>query len=165
MSPSLRIRAAMLIAALIIGSCGATSEGSMYFVRPKDAWKLKEAVKPSTGQVALTEPSIDWYAEYERFPAPNRSEAVRLSAHQSRILRDELGLGFALRALRVRGQKGFGGTGPDKRPAVVLFDAKPGYAIMALSYELQVEDLRSWMRSLRPASEEEWVDAGGRIVE
>jgi hypothetical protein len=163
MASSLRRAAACLSLVFAFIACTGDS-GTVYFTHPTNDWKLKEAInsaKSTTGQ-----PSLDWYAEYERFPTPTRSELVVLSGHDASALRRELEP-FALRPTRIRGSSGQAGVGPDKnkKPAVAFFEPASGYAVMALSYDIDLSALLKWIRDLREATEKQWLDAGGRIVE
>ncbi len=153
----------MALLVLLVGAaCSLDDSGSVYFVHAVDGWKLKEAINPSEGTPA--QPSLDWYAEYERFPTPERSELVVLSGHEAPALRSELA-SFQLRAARVRGVDGQAGRGPDSAPALAFFEPIDGYAVMALSNELGTAALIRWMAELRRVTEEQWVDAGGKIRE
>jgi hypothetical protein len=160
---SLRIAAVCLSLVFAFIACTGDS-GTVYFTHPTNGWKLKEAINSAKGTIA--QPSMDWYAEYERFPTPMRSELVVLSGHDASALRSEL-QPFALRPTRIRGSSGQAGVGPDKnkKPAVAYFEPASGFAVMALSYDIDVTALLKWMRDLRESTEKQWLDAGGRIVE
>jgi hypothetical protein len=152
--------AATFAVLVLVCACTSGRSRSTYFVHPVDGWKLKEALNLADGTPA--QPSLDWYAEYERFPTPMRSELVVLSGHEAAALRKELA-SFALRPARVRDSAGQAGTSPDGQPSVVFFEPTDGYAVMALSNELGMDPLIQWMAEVQPASEEQWIDAGGRI--
>ena len=147
---------------LIVGGTGCSSSASSYFIHPVDGWKLKEAVDPKAG--APGQPSLDWYAEYERFPTPNRSELIVVSGHDAARLRTEL-ISFKLRRAPVREMNGRVGTGPDGKPAIAIFEPSDDVAVMGLSYDVSESVLLRWMDELRPATEEQWIAAGGRITE
>jgi hypothetical protein len=148
---------------LVFAALACTGDsGAVYFTHPTNGWRLKEAINQA--QANTTQPSMDWYAEYERFPTPMRSELVVLSAHDAASLREELSA-FELRPTRIRGSSGRAGTGPDMNPAVAFFEPTSGYAVMALSYDMDVSALLTWMHDLHEATEKQWLDAGGRIVE
>lgn len=175
-----RPQAVLLIALLgLVAACGgseapsreatgqAGAQGSVYFVTGAQGWPAaKRAYKPRSDDpiTSRTEPSLDWYAEHERFPDPSRSEAVRLSGHDVPIgqLKDALA-GFALHAGRVRGLQARVGSGPDG-PRLVLLPVGPGYTVMTLSYELSLDDLVEWTNALKAVDEAGWVAAGGVIA-
>jgi hypothetical protein len=148
--------------ALPLAAVGCTSDdASIYFIQPDDDWALKEAINPETGTPA--QPSLDWYAEYERFPAPDRSERVVVSGHDADRLRTEL-LAFGLRPAQVHGVDGEVGSGPDGKPEVAIFEPQRGYAVMGLSYDVDRSGLVAWMAELRQVSEDQWIGAGGRVA-
>jgi hypothetical protein len=154
----------VLTAALLLVSCNS-SDGSesTYFILKDASWRLREALNPAAGKAFPIEKSVDWYAEYERYPKPDVTQGVRLSAHDTLGLKRDLAkVKIKYRATKIRGGRGFLGSGPEKKgPEIVWFEAKPGYAIMALSYDLDSKELIAWTAKLAPASEKDWVARGG----
>ena len=139
--------------------------GTLYLAHPDGQWVLKDANNLSPGTNVSVEPSLDWYAEYEAPPA-NSPRRVRLSGHHGDLdgVSAEL-RGFTLAPSTVASYAAVSGTSPDPdgRPAVVLFSVRADYSVMALSYELTVEELRLWAEDLTVVTESEWVQAGGEI--
>lgn len=136
-----------------------------YFLRRPSAWELLEAVDPDEDwQFAGIEPSLDWYAEYEYMPSPELSQGVRLSGHLATLegMLEELP-GFDPRPVEVRGGDGLAGGGREGAPSVILFEARGGYVVMVLSYDLDAEQLVPWTNDLRRVTEQEWVAAGGVV--
>ncbi len=141
--------------------------GAVYLARSDDQWVLKEAHNPlpENTLTRVVEPSLDWYAEYEAPPA-NSPRRVRLSGHSGDLnhVAGEL-KGFTVvpatvgsyRALSARSPE------PDGRPAVVIFAVRSDFSVLALSYELPVEDLLAWSDDLTIVTESEWVRAGGVV--
>lgn len=168
---------ALGVAAMLATGCGSggTSRaplrrdpsGSIYLVRPPDEWRLQEAYNPrEPGLHSRAEPTLDWFTEYERFPDPNHSEAVRLSGHRAtRATVQEEAKGFTFTpaagapwpASRGRSSE------PNGRPSVILLTVAKDYTVMALSYELDGAALGRWSRALTPAGESEWVARGGVV--
>lgn len=149
------------------GTTGPTGrDSSAYFVVGTSGWTTKAAYKlrPDDPITSRTEPTLDWYAEHERFPDPSRSLAVRLSGHDVPMTQVEDTLpGFSLRARQVRGLQARAGSAPDG-PRVVLLPVGPGYTVITLSYELSVDDLVEWTDALKAVDEAGWVGAGGVIA-
>jgi hypothetical protein len=142
-------------------------EASVYFLTGAQGWPVaKQAYKPRPDNpiTSRTEPTLDWYAEHERFPDPSRSEAVRLSGHDVPVgqLEDALA-GFSLHRRQVRSLQARAGTGPDG-PRVVLLPVAPSYTVMTLSYELSLDELVEWTNALKAVDEAGWVAAGGVIA-
>jgi hypothetical protein len=174
-------RAVFVVLALsVVASCGnlgtstrTTSQslvrgptGSIYLAREPDAWMLKDARDPRpSGPLAQVEPSLDWYAEYERFPDPSQSQRVRLSGHgvASPALQEEL-KGFNFQTAREASWPVVPGRSSDPTgPEVILLAVAEDYTVMALSYELDADKMTQWSRSLQPADESEWVARGGVV--
>ena len=174
-------RAVLVVLALsVVASCGTsgtstrtTSQslvrgptGSIYLAREPDAWKLKEARDPRpAGPLAQVEPSLDWYAEYEQFPDSSHSLRVRLSGHgvASPTLQQELE-GFNFETAREASWPAVRGRSSDPTgPEVILLAVAEDYAVMALSYELDADQMTRWSRSLQPVDESEWVARGGVV--
>ena len=174
-------RAVLVVLALsVVTSCGTpgtstrtTSQSlargptaSIYLASEPDAWKLKEARNPRPGgPLSQVEPSLDWYAEYERFPDRNHSLRVRLSGHgvASPTLQQEL-KGFNFETAREASWPAVPGRSSDPTgPEVILLAVAEDYTVMALSYKLDADQLIQWSRSLQPVDESEWVARGGVV--
>jgi hypothetical protein len=174
-------RAVFVVLALsVVASCGTSGTStrttnhslaqgptaSIYLAGEPDAWILKEARNPRPGgPLAQVEPSLDWYAEYERFPDPSHSLRVRLSGHgvASPTLQQEL-KGFSFETAREASWPAVRGRSTDPTgPEVILLTVADDYTVMELSYELDADQLIQWSRSLQPADESEWVARGGVV--
>ncbi len=140
--------------------------GSVYFLPAPGSWRQGEARNPATAPNPV-EASLDWYAEYERFPDPTRSEHVRVSGHaaSTTVLQQTELRGF--RFARVDGERwpATHARSPDTAgPTVILFSVATDFTLMVLSYQLDLESLLEWSRSLEPVSEAAWVAAGGVVA-
>lgn len=146
-------------------STRAGGKDAHYLIRPRDQWTLKEAIDPPPGSLATkAEPSLDWYAEYEK-SSTNESQQVRVSGHAADIdtVRARL-MGFQLKPTTVGTRPALAGTSTDPAgPSVVLFSMNTTYTAMVLSYELNVEDLINWAATLTPATQAQWIASGGRV--
>jgi hypothetical protein len=135
-----------------------------------EGWELREAVNlAAPGPLAADEPSLDWYAEYERLvPIAGGEEGhdVRLSGHTAGLAehRSEL-RGFDATEGDINGRSALWGVGADGKPAVVTIAFDERYTIMALSYALELDDLRRVATQLLPTSQNEWIAHGGKILE
>ena len=140
---------------------------SLYFVTGAPGWPAaKEAYKPRPDDpiTSRSEPTLDWYAEHERFRDPSHSQAVRLSGHHVPIAQLESSLtGLKLRSRPVRGVQARAGSAPGG-PQIVLLPVSPRYTVMVLSYELNIEELIEWTKALRAVDEAGWLAAGGVIA-
>ena len=166
---------ALVLAALVltVGCSSSTGEkadttpqGSVYVVPETEGWTLREARKPATDDsvVAKVEPGLDWYAEYESYPDPDRPRRVRLSGHDVSIADLERSLaGFDLHTRDVGRFEARVGAGPDG-PRVVLLPVADDYTVVNLSYELDVEQLVQWSTSLRMVDEAGWIARGGVVA-
>ena len=159
---------AVLGLASLMTSCGSTSgrsasgpgaaigsRASVYFVSETKGWKLRKAYKPRPDDpvTSRAEPSLDWYAEHERYPDPSSSRSVRLSGHDAPIAQLEGTLaGFELRARTVHGLTAKAGSSPDG-PRVVLLPVASDYTVMTLSYELSLDELIEWSNALQAVDE------------
>jgi hypothetical protein len=159
---------ASVVVATACSSSGSESTGAggtVYFVAGADGWTLKRALKPAAGGVAhRAEPTLEWYAEHERYPTPERSQAVRLSGHRAPmavVVGPLAGLGLAER--RVRGVHARVGGGGGGEPAIVVLEVNATYTVMVLSYELGAEELVAWTNGLKQVDEAEWVRRGGVV--
>jgi len=144
----------------------AVPQSTIYLVSEASGWTLREASNPTANDAisSRAEPTLDWSSKYELAPDPNNPQSVRLSGHNVSIAVLEATLvGFQLRTEAVTGADARVGAGPDG-PRVVLLPVSPTYTIMALSYELDDDELVAWAKDLKPATETEWVARGGVIA-
>jgi hypothetical protein len=143
----------------------------MRFMRLDDgSWQLKEAIRPltKTGRWAELEPSLDWWAEYERFePITGGVEGldVRLSGHHADLEVQTVELtGFTVEPALVGDRRAMIATGPDGEPVTVSIDVSAGYTVMALSYALNADELVRVAAELDVVTFDEWTADGGRVV-
>jgi hypothetical protein len=169
--------AVLLVGALTAAACSgdaapdAGEDGPHYVVLDGAGWELREAVRSRSGPgpLARAEPSLDWWAEYERLvprgAGVTEGQSVRVSGHLVG-LDEHLGelKGFNGSEGEVGGRPGRVARGPDG-PAVVTMAITPTYTVMALSYELSVDDLRAFAADLEDATEAEWRAHGGQVVD
>lgn len=98
-----------------------------------EAWELKQAIQPLTvtGPWVELEPSLEWWAEYERFePIPGGVEGidVRLSGHRASLEVQAMELtGFLGEPASVGSRRAIVATGPDGEPATVSIELAAGY--------------------------------------
>ena len=176
-------RAAVVVVALtaLLGACGDSGPGESSaeldptsectrFVLFEDAdWTFREAVDYPEDSGAWPEPGLDWYSEFERF-TPLSDGAVegvslRVSGHELGIddLRDQLP-GIELEDHGGNAQL-LTGSGIDGQPSVVAKPVSDSYTLLLLSYELDVEELVQVISETRPVCQQEWVEAGGQILD
>ncbi len=166
----------LVIAAFVLtAACGSAprrdevdspSHPSIYFVCEARGWTLRQARNPAADDPVSSkvEPTLDWYAEYERYSAPNHSESVRVSGHDVSIAELEKTLaGFELRTRDAAKYEARVGSGPDG-PRVVLLPVAGDYTVLTLSYELDLRELIQWSTSLRAVDEADWTAHGGVIA-
>ncbi len=161
---AIRAHVFVLLLPLVAGCAGSGS--SLYLVREPDSWRLQQPRNPRPGgALAPTEPSLDWYAEYEQFPEPSRSIRVRLSGHvvPMETLQREL-KGFVFEHVPgLRWPAARGASADPVGPHVLLVSVASNYTVMTLSYELNDEELLEWSRSLELVDEAAWVSRGGVV--
>lgn|GEM_PF-4942334 len=137
-------------------------------------WESREAVDypEDLGALGAVEPSLDWYSDFERFTPSSDGQSgegvsLRISGHNVGI--DDLRGQLPGIELQEHGEGDTGllvGSGRDGGPSSVV--AKPvsdTYTLLLLSYGLDVDDLVRVTSEIRPACEQEWVDAGGQILD
>ncbi len=173
---------AILSLLFLMGACGAgettdpsaasttasnPTGGAVYLARSDDQWVVKEANNslPENTLTRVVEPSLDWYAEYEA-PPRNSPRRVRLSGHGGDLdhVAGEL-KGFTFEPATVDAYRALSAVSPEPngRPAVVLLALRADFSVMALSYELPIQDLLAWSDDLMIVTESEWVRAGGVV--
>ena len=98
---------------MLVASCAgpstteskASSREPQYMVETESSWTLREAVRPlsPTAVAVKLDPSLDWWAEYERLipiDGGSRGDDLRLSGHRLNVERQARDLvGFELRAI------------------------------------------------------------------
>lgn len=163
-----------IVALLVVGAaCGSADKqpaggppASTYFVSEAKGWDLRKAYKPRPDDpvTSRAEPSLDWYAEHQRYPDPSRSQSVRLSGHDVPLAELEATLsGLELRSRDVGNFRARVGS-PVGGPRLVLLPVGPAYTVMTLSYELSLDELIEWSQALRAVNEADWIARGGIVV-
>ena len=154
-------------------SCETGEGGSHYFVFAAPDWEFREAVDypDDLGPLEAVEPTLDWFAEHERLTPSADGQTVegvslRLSGHDASLdeQRSEL-VGADLRDQQIGGTRALAGIGPDGAPTVVTMAVADDYTLMLLSYGLDLEELIQIAADVQPACEQEWIEAGGEILE
>lgn len=134
-------------------------------------WTLKEAVKPlgGPGPMAMAEPSLDWFAEYERFvPVTGGEEGLDLqfSGHSVGLLgRHKQLRGIELTHGNIARRPASWGAGPEGKPAIVNVAFEKHYTLTVLSYALPVDEVRAVAARLVPATQAQWREHGGEILD
>ncbi|NHB12565.1 hypothetical protein GWK53_39545, partial [Burkholderia cepacia] len=111
-----------------------------------EEWELKEAIQPVTRAASWVElePSMEWWAEYERFePIAGGVEGidVRLSGHRTGLDRQiEEMPEFLGHSATIAGRRAIVGTVPDG-PSTASIELANDYTVMALSYALDPDEL------------------------
>lgn len=104
-----------------------------------EGWDLKEAVNlAGPGPLAAVEPSLDWYAEYDRLvpiAGGREGQDVRLSGHHAGLAEHRSDLrGFDATEGDINGRPALWGVFADGKPTVVTIAFDEQYTIMMLSY-------------------------------
>lgn len=149
---------------------------SRYVVFPGDVpatgWKLSEAHKSDTDNRTsqLGElPGVDWYAEFEQ-PDTESEDVPYLSltgyTQPLEQLRAAIPQTAQLSEGDIAGHHAFWGSDPadPEVGSFVTMDFGDGYSIELFATYVELDDLLTWAGSLRPASEAEWVAAGGVVA-
>ena len=135
-----------------------------------DDWSRRQAIWPQAWSpgMATVEPSIDWWAEYERGrPSAGAVESVdlRISGHHVALDTHVAELErFDTHDVTIAAGRAVIATGPDGGPATVSIAVRPDYTVMALSYALGTAELTDVAAALETISQAAWLSAGGRIV-
>lgn len=170
---------------MLVGACGeggddsagddASSDCTRFVLLDEaDGWEFREAVDypEDLGDFGSSVgPTLDWYAEYERLDPAADGQSVEgvslvLSGHdvglaefRSRHLGGELEeRQGAEGAMLVR-------PGGEGEPSELAQSSREGYTIQAVSYGLDLEELIQVVSATRPACQQQWLDAGGKILD
>lgn len=154
-------------------TCENDGDAGPYFLVGNRDWRFKEAIDyPEDGALSGgSEPSLDWYAEYERFTPPAddgsfEGVSLRMSGHHAALDEhlDEL-RGFDPTEREIDGTRAFVGTGPDGAPTVVTVAVVDDYTLMLLSYGLDLEELTDAAAVVERVCQPAWVEAGGQVLD
>ncbi len=140
---------------------------------PAPGWELSQAQR-SVDEDRESElgalPGVDWYAEFEQLDT-DAEDIPYLSVTGYTESLDQLRATISptgqLSEGDIAGRRAFWGSDPAD-PGVgsfVTMDFGDGYSIELFGTFVPLEDLLTWAGSLRPASEAEWVAAGGVVAE
>jgi hypothetical protein len=149
-------------------SSSAPSEASVYAVVIDDAWTLQEAVDPPADSpiASIERPPLEWYAEYVQSSA-SESSMVRLSGHQATFDDTRAALeeaGFTFEDISLQHWQGAGGSAPaDPASPTIVVLANGAATLMALSYELDLDQLTAVADTIEGVDQSTWVAAGGVI--
>lgn len=153
------------------GTCENDGGAGPYFLFDHHDWQFLEAIDypKDGGPLERVEPSLDWYAEYERStPSTNgvsvEGDSLRLSGHHTALddHRDEL-RGFDPEEREIGAVRAFAGIGPDGAPTVVTMAVADDYTLMLLSYGLELEELTDTASAVERVCQSAWMDAGGQV--
>ena len=150
----------------------ADGASTRYVLLERPDWQLQEAVdyRAGLGSFGQAEPDLDWYAEYvgPRTDHDDRSFTVptaRVSGHTAGLeaLRTRL-VGFEFGSDDLGGRRALVAEAADRGPGVVLVELEADYSVMVLSYD-DVVDLRDLADGVVPVDEQQWMEAGGQLVD
>lgn len=182
--PTLRLMLALVAIPTLLGSCGEAESGestvgadsssdcTRFFVLDDPGWDFHEAIDypEDLGPLGAVEPSLDWYAEFERLIPSADGQSVegvslRLSGHDVGVetFRAEL-VGFELERLEGDDTMLIARSGAGGQPSVVVRPVGGSYTFMLLSYGLDTDELVEVAAATRSVCEQEWVDAGGQVL-
>jgi hypothetical protein len=173
-----------LIAVWVTG-CSGASKGATppttsaktakaYALLNDPAWKLKRAVDPTADSptASIERPPIDWYDEYEHLSgrlAPGVAvvgQSVRISGYATNLARTEAlleTLGVRFHAVEVTGWRAVRGSIPGDTPEALIVLDHGDSVIMALSYELTIDDLARLASRIKLVDRAAWIRAGGVV--
>lgn len=148
-----------------------SGDNSVHVVFQDSDWTFKEAVKPlgGPGPLATAEPSLDWFAEYERFvPVTGGEEGLDLlfSGHSVGLLeRDKELRGIELTHGNSARRPASWGAGPEGKPAIVNVAFEKNYTVTVQSYALSLDEVRAVAARLVPVTQAQWREHGGEILD
>lgn len=143
-----------------------------YVLLEASGWQLQEAVdyRAGLGSLSQGEPDLDWYAEYigPQIDHDDRSFTIptaRISGHTAGVeaLRVQL-TGFEFVSEDIGGRQALIAAAANRNPGVVMVELRPDYSIMILSYD-DVVDLRDLAARLVQVDEQQWLKAGGQMLD
>lgn len=149
----------------------ATTAAPVYATFAREGWEQRRAIRPLSrpAQLVEVEPSLDWWSEHERRVTQGQvteAQGLRLSGHHVGVDDHAQKLpGAVLDEGTIGSYRVLSSTSPEGKPAIVLIAVGTSSTIMALSYELSVEELLSLAADVVVVNEDEWIAAGGRMVD
>lgn len=150
------------------------SDCGRFVVFDEPAWELLEAIDypEDVGALGVGEPGLDWYSEFQRVEpaaADGSAEGVslRISGHTVGLAEFRRGMigGDALQERQGAEGPTLVSPGTDVEPSVLARSVTDEYTLMLLSYGLDLDELTEVASGTHPACEQEWLDAGGRILD
>jgi hypothetical protein len=147
-------------------AAGAPSTGTdvPYVLADVDGWQATERADPDPADARSLpgDPSVDWYASFERSVVDGdvtHVSSVRVSGHALPLdATAEQLLGRTFEPVSIGGFEALVGEPPAAtEPAIVLLSLEGTSTVMALSYELALDSLVGWAEHLRLVSDEEWA--------
>lgn len=155
------------------GVDGVSSSCGRFHILDGGDWEFRQAVDypEDLGSLAEVEPSLDWVSEFERFVLIDDQTvegiSLRISGH--RVGLEDFQSELVAIALQERddisGETVFVGSGPEGEPSIVARPVDNDYTVMLLSYGLDTNELIQVAAAIRPACQEEWLDAGGQVLD
>jgi hypothetical protein len=156
------------------GDAGTPSECTRFVLFDDAEWDLQEAVDypDDLGEsAAAVGPNVDWYAEFERFTSAADGDSVERTSlvisGQTAALAE---FGDSLPGTELPARQGPKGPelvspGAEGEPNVLAQSITEDYTLMLLSYGLDLDELTEVAAATRPVCEQEWLDAGGRVLD
>jgi hypothetical protein len=139
---------------------------------PTTGWELTNAVREqNTGRTQQLGglPGVDWYAEFNGPPVSNNTNAyLSLTGYtQSLAERKEESVSDTAEVHEddINGHEAFWSIDPQdpEAGAVVTWAVADDYTIEVYATGLSMDDLLAFARTVKDATQDEWVAAGGRI--
>ena len=136
---------------------------------PGPGWELSEAVRQlGSGRDVLGGlPGVDWYAEFEGPAVDENTDAhVSLTGYvQSLEVRRTESVSSTARVTEgeINGRKAFWSVEPEdpESGSTVTWEVTPDYTLELFGTGISLDELITMARSVRDATEAEWVAAGG----
>ena len=146
--------------------------GVHYMLVTDPAWELREAIdyRAGLGPMGERDPDLDWYAEYDgpRVDQDDGSYTIphlAIFGHTAGLekRRDQLP-GFDFNDDDIGSRAALIATPADGNPAIVVVELATDYAVTLLTYDDGV-DLRDLAARLVAVDEEQWIEAGGTMLD
>jgi len=136
---------------------------------PATGWELTEAVRElNTGRAVQLGglPGVDWYAEFNGPPASNGANAYLSLTGYTQSLEERKGEqspGPGTSEGDFNGHPAFWGSVPDDGGVVVTWQVADDYTIEVYGTGLSLDQLLAFARTVKDATQDEWVAAGGKL--
>lgn len=135
-------------------------------------WELREAIdyRADLGSIGERDPDLDWFAEYDGPRVENDDGSYTIPhltvfGHTAGLDRRREQLpGVELHGVRIGGRHTLIAEPADGNPAIAVIELDADYTATFLTYDEGV-DLRDVALRLAPVNEQQWVGAGGTILD